>query len=81
MEGTEEFWDAYWTEIEASRFSLIAAGLLLEEAEKTEDIPTLRDYKRRHAKHIRAAYRHLRKAERFRKKIERFEKKARKSNG
>ena len=81
MEGTEEFWDEYWTALEQAKFSLIAAQLLMEEAEKTDDIPTLRDYQRRHKKHIRACYAHLRRAQRFRKKIERFEKKARKING
>ncbi|QCG77551.1 hypothetical protein SEA_DIZZYRUDY_55 [Microbacterium phage DizzyRudy] len=81
MEGTEEFWDAYYTELERARFSLIAAQLLAEEAEKIEDIPTLRDFKRRHGKHIRSVYRHLRLAAKFRKKIERFEKKASKANG
>ena len=80
MEGTEELWDAYWTEVEFARFSLIAAQLLLEETEKPMSREDLNSYRRRHSKHLRACYRHLRKAERIRKKIARFEKKG-KVNG
>lgn len=76
MEGTEELWDQYWTEMEASKFSIIAAQLLLEEAEKPMSTDDLRDYKRRHAKHIRACHQHLRRAKRLRRKIERLERKA-----
>lgn len=75
MEGTEEFWDAYWTEIESAKFSLIAAQLLLEETDKPMTRQDLISYKRRHAKHLRVCYRHLRKAARLRKRIERFERK------
>ena len=76
MEGTEELWDQYWTEMVASKFSIIVAQLLLEEAEKPMTTDDLRDYMRRHAKHIRAGHQHLRRAKRLRKKIERIERKA-----
>lgn len=77
----EELWTAYFDEIEKSKFSIIAAQLLLEEMDKEMTVDDLRDYKRRHARHIRTSNQHLRKAKRYRRKVIRIEEKARKANG
>ncbi|AWN03297.1 hypothetical protein PBI_CAMILLE_50 [Microbacterium phage Camille] len=76
MEATEELWDLYWTHIENSKFSLIAAQLLEEEAKKETDERSLKDYYRRQKRHIRASKKHLRQAKRIRRTIDRIERKA-----
>lgn len=78
MPETEELWDAYWTEVESSKFSVIAAQLLYEEMKKMVEIENLTEFKsynKRHNRHIRASNKHLRKARRIHRKILRIERK------
>lgn len=75
MGATEELWELYRGHIENAKFSLIAAQLLLEEAEKDMSLEDLKDYARRHKRHLRAMYQHLRQAKKIRKTIRKIERK------
>ena len=81
MDGTEDVWAEWNAEMDKAKFSLIAAELLLEEFENIDidDWKTLKDYKRRHKLHIRAANHHRRRASRIMRRIERRQRKEGKS--
>ena len=88
MEGTEELWDEYFTELEAAKVALKEAQQLLVKVEKPMATEELMAYQRRHKQHLRTFYQHLRtfyqhlrKSRRIRRKIDRIEKKASKVNG
>lgn len=69
-----ELWDEWATEMERSRFSVIAGKLITEEYPKARTKKELREYVRRFRKHIRASNKHVRAAKRIRRQIKRLEK-------